>query len=282
MKRFFTWGLALVLFAVAAVYLASVLWSPPAEGGPGDGAYPLLARPGVTHPDQPDPAAATPYDILPGVERRTDPGAPLPQGYGTTLALSVTEETGQGLAGSAVRLFRAGGGGKVAHQGHTNEQGLLVVKDLAAGTYLVEAEHDGFFPSAPRTVTVPSGHEEPEQIMLAPGALIAAHVQDEYGRPRVDGVVMIQQAQGAQRYVARADASGTATSPALIGGAWQVSWQEHQYADADSSYQTTLAAVPGDAVELWITLPAPAAAKQPAKDAPHYAVGVTLTAPAKR
>ncbi|MGB0685901.1 MAG: hypothetical protein ACPGQD_06950 [Planctomycetota bacterium] len=69
MKRTLTWLFAAGLLAIAALYLASVIWPPPGEGGPGEGAYPLLARPGVTDPSKPDPAAATPYDILPSVDR---------------------------------------------------------------------------------------------------------------------------------------------------------------------------------------------------------------------
>lgn len=280
MKRFFTWVLALGLLAVAALYLASVLWPPPGEGGPGEGAYPLLARPGVVDPSKQDPAAATPFDELSDVLRNTDPdAASVPAHLQPRLRIKVANQSGEALANSNLRLFLAGGGGKVAREGRTDAQGELLLLDIQPGSYLIEASAKGYFSAASRTVSVPTGREEPEVLTLSAGATMLAHLQDEFGRKRVDGVVLLQNASGNQRYLLRANGDGEAHSEALPGGAWSISWREHQYAEELPNLATTLAAVPGDRVEFWITLPAAAAAKPPAENAPRYAVGVSLTAP---
>jgi hypothetical protein len=275
-KRTLTWLFAAGLLAIAALYLASVIWPPPEEGGPGEGAYPLLARPGVTDPSKPDPAAATPYDILPSVDRIADPGVPAPAGM-QELHVYVVDESGRGLAGSSLRLFRAGGGGEVAREGRGDSEGRIHLRDLAAGSYLIEADAPGFFPSSPRTVILPTGREEAETVMLAPGATIRVTVRDEFGRARVDGIMLLQEGNQGLTRVLRAAAGGLATSPALVGGAWQVGWLEHQYAELDSRLMTTVAAVPGQTTELWVTLPAAAAAPPVEGDAKH-AVGIS-TAP---
>lgn len=279
MKRLLTWILAVGLLAVAGLYLASVIWPPPGEGGPGEGAYPLLARPGVQNPEQPDPAVATPYDNIDVFRDTVDGSDDLPEHLKPRLWLKVTNQSGEGLANSEVRIFLAGGGGKVARTGKTDAEGKLLLEDLELGSYLIECKSPGYFDAASRTVSVPTGRKEPEQVVLTAGATLLAHIQDEYGRTRVDGVIMLQNTQGTQRYLVRADSQGDAMSATLPGGAWVVSWREHQYADVDTKLQSTIAAVPGDRVEYWITLPVAPAAKPPADGTPRYAVGLTLALP---